>query len=245
MLLRPWIILAALTLARIAFGYQFQTVATIATDMVARFDLSYAQLGGLIGAYNLLGVVAALPLGLLARRFGDRWLLGGGLLLMTVGAGFSAWAPTAFGIGEGPRGGRPRRGRRQRVAGQGDRRTVRGAAVHDRPQHPDLRLPDRARAGSVGLAASPAGLRPASRAADGCSPGGAGAGAVRRKLPRACGCHRHATRFFAAEGRAGVPAGDDRGRDLDSVYGGVLGLRIVFAEQSGGTRVRSGCDRAG
>jgi MFS family permease len=101
MLLRPWIILAALSLARIAFGYQFQTVATIATDMVARFDLSYAQLGGLIGAYNLLGVVTALPLGLLARRFGDRWVLTVGLVLMTGGACYSAWEPTAFGIGSG------------------------------------------------------------------------------------------------------------------------------------------------
>ena len=86
MLLRPWIILAALSLARIAFGYQFQTVATIATDLVGRFDLSYARLGGLIGAYKLLGVFAALPLGLLARRFGDRWVLGVGMALMTGGA---------------------------------------------------------------------------------------------------------------------------------------------------------------
>jgi MFS family permease len=101
MLLRPWIILAALSLARIAFGYQFQTVATIATDLVGRFNLSYARLGGLIGAYNLLGVFAALPLGLLARRFGDRWVLGAGLALMTGGACFSVWEPTAFGIGTG------------------------------------------------------------------------------------------------------------------------------------------------
>jgi MFS family permease len=101
MLLRPWIILAALSLARIAFGYQFQTVATIATDLVGRFDLSYARLGGLIGAYNLLGVFAALPMGLLARRFGDRWVLYAGLALMTAGAAYSAWSPTVFGIGGG------------------------------------------------------------------------------------------------------------------------------------------------
>jgi MFS family permease len=101
MQLRPWVILAALSLARIAFGYQFQTVATIATDMVARFDLTYTQLGGLIGAYNLLGVVTALPLGLLARRFGDRWVLSIGLALMAGGACYSVWQPTAFGIGSG------------------------------------------------------------------------------------------------------------------------------------------------
>ena len=71
MQLRPWIILAALALARIAFGYQFQTIATLATELVHRFGLSYAQLGSLIGTYMLLGVFVALPLGLLGRRFGD------------------------------------------------------------------------------------------------------------------------------------------------------------------------------
>jgi hypothetical protein len=33
-------ILAALALGRIAYGYQFQTVATLATDLVPRFGLS-------------------------------------------------------------------------------------------------------------------------------------------------------------------------------------------------------------
>ena len=101
MSVRPWVILAAISLARVAFGYQFQTVATVATDLVSRFGLSYTQLGGLIGAYNLAGVFAALPLGLLARRFGDRWILGLGLTLMTAGAGYSVWAPTAIGISAG------------------------------------------------------------------------------------------------------------------------------------------------
>ena len=101
MQLRPWIILAALALARIAFGYQSQTVATLATDLVGRFGLSYTQLGSLIGAYSLLGVVGALPLGLLGRRFGDGWVVGGGLALMTVGACFLTLEPTAFGIGAG------------------------------------------------------------------------------------------------------------------------------------------------
>jgi MFS family permease len=101
MQLRPWIILAALALARIAFGYQFQTIATLATDLVQRFDLSYAQIGSLIGSYMLLGVFAALPLGLLGRRFGDRFVLGTGLALMTAGSCISAWAAGPAGIGAG------------------------------------------------------------------------------------------------------------------------------------------------
>jgi MFS family permease len=101
MRLRPWIILAALALGRVAFGYQFQTIATLATDLIARFHLSYAQLGSLIGTYQLLGVFTAIPLGLLASRFGDLWILGTGLALMTAGACISALsdAPTGIAVG--------------------------------------------------------------------------------------------------------------------------------------------------
>jgi MFS family permease len=101
MQLRPWIILAALALARIAFGFQFQTVATLAPDLVQRFGLSYAQLGSLIGSYMLLGVFVALPLGLLGRRFGDRVVLGTGLALMTAGSCVSALADTPTWIAVG------------------------------------------------------------------------------------------------------------------------------------------------
>ena len=90
MAVRPWLILASLAIARIAFGYQFQTVATLGPELVPRFHMSYAALGTLIGAYMLLGVFVALPLGLLGRRFGDRLVLGGGLLLMTAGSCVSA-----------------------------------------------------------------------------------------------------------------------------------------------------------
>ncbi|MGA1348894.1 MAG: hypothetical protein ACO31J_11035, partial [Burkholderiaceae bacterium] len=39
----------------------------------------YSELGAMIGAYMLMGTFAALPLGMLARRIGDRIVLGGGL----------------------------------------------------------------------------------------------------------------------------------------------------------------------
>ncbi len=88
--MRPWFILAALALARIGFGYQFQTVATLGPDLIPRFALSYAAFGALIGAYMLLGCFVALPLGFLGRRYGDRIVLGSGLALMVVGACVSA-----------------------------------------------------------------------------------------------------------------------------------------------------------
>ena len=98
---RPWIILAALATARIAFGYQFQTIATLATDLVSRFNLTYAQLGSLIGTYMLLGTFVALPLGLLGRRFGERWILAIGLALMTIGPCISGWIDGSAAIAAG------------------------------------------------------------------------------------------------------------------------------------------------
>ncbi len=98
---RPWLILAVVALARIGFGYQFQTVATLGPDLVRQFHFDYATLGTLIGAYMLFGAFLALPLGLLARRFGDRLILGSGLALMVLGPIISAAAagPAVIGIG--------------------------------------------------------------------------------------------------------------------------------------------------
>ncbi len=101
MTLRAWIILLALTMGRIGFGYQFQSIATLATDLVPRFALTYAQLGSLIGTYMLLGAVTALPLGLLGRRFGDKLILGAGLALMTLGSAVCAWAASPVGMAVG------------------------------------------------------------------------------------------------------------------------------------------------
>lgn len=101
MSVRPWFILASLALARISFGYQFQTVASLATDLVPRFGLSYSKLGTLIGAYMLLGVFVALPLGVLGRRFGDRIVLGTGLALMVAGPLISGWTDDPSGIALG------------------------------------------------------------------------------------------------------------------------------------------------
>ena len=98
---RPWVVLAAVALARIGFGYQYQTVATLGPDLMRLFQIDYAGLGTLIGAFMLLGGFLALPLGLLARRFGDRLVLGGGLALMVLGPAISAAADGPSGIAIG------------------------------------------------------------------------------------------------------------------------------------------------
>lgn len=81
-----WLILGVLFLARIAMGFQFQTVASTAPFLIERLAIGYAEIGTLIGLYHLPGVVISLPGGLLSRRFGDKLIGGGGIALMVLGS---------------------------------------------------------------------------------------------------------------------------------------------------------------
>lgn len=92
-----WGIVVAIVCARFAFGYQLQTVASLGPELIGRFGISFAQLGALVGAYMLPGIVIALGCGFLAQRVGDRAVLAGGMLLMTLGA-------AAAGLADGPGG---------------------------------------------------------------------------------------------------------------------------------------------
>jgi MFS family permease len=94
-----WGILVAISLARFAFGYQLQTVASLGPDLIAEFNLSFAALGSLVGAYMFPGIIAALACGFLAQMIGDRALLGGGMALMALGGASAALAGGAAGIG--------------------------------------------------------------------------------------------------------------------------------------------------
>ncbi len=94
---RPLVILAAIVLARLGWGYQFQTVGSLGPILIPLFHLNYTTFGKLIGAFLLVGTFAALPLGMAGGRFGDRLILAGGLALMVAGAGVSA-------LGGGPDG---------------------------------------------------------------------------------------------------------------------------------------------
>jgi len=98
---RRWVLVAAISLARVAFGYQFQSLASLGPELLARFGLGYAQLGTLIGLYMAPGILVALPGGLLGRRFGERLVVGGGLLLMLLGSLACALAGGPAGIGAG------------------------------------------------------------------------------------------------------------------------------------------------
>jgi MFS family permease len=81
-----WFLLGVLVTIRTAFGFQFQSVASVSSLMIEDLSINYAEVGTLIGFYMLPGVVIALPSGLLGKRFGDRRVAGYGLVLMVVGA---------------------------------------------------------------------------------------------------------------------------------------------------------------
>jgi predicted MFS family arabinose efflux permease len=98
---RPWLILTAVALARIGFGYQYQTVASLGPDLTRDFQFDYTTLGTLIGVFMWSGAFVALPVGLLARRLGDRVVLGGGLAMMVIGPVVSAAAHDLSAIGIG------------------------------------------------------------------------------------------------------------------------------------------------
>lgn len=80
-----WLVLAVLTLARTAMGFQFQSVPAIAPQLTGEIAMSYAALGTLIGLYLFPGIALALPGGWLGQRFGDKRAVLLGLALMTLG----------------------------------------------------------------------------------------------------------------------------------------------------------------
>jgi len=90
-----WFMLALIFVARVSLGLQFQSIAPVASFLVADLALSYSQLGLLIGLYLLPGTVIALPGGMLGQRFGNRrvalWALG-----FMVGGGLATAASHSF-----------------------------------------------------------------------------------------------------------------------------------------------------
>ena len=87
-----WLV-ASLVLGRVAFGFQFQSVASMGPSLAQQYGLDYAGLGTLIGLFMAPGIVAALPGGMLGRRLGGRALVGSGFVLMTLGGLLAAVAP--------------------------------------------------------------------------------------------------------------------------------------------------------
>ncbi|MGH8668809.1 MAG: MFS transporter, partial [Burkholderiales bacterium] len=81
-----WTILAALSLTRFSFGYQFQSMASVAPMVSGELGLDQVATGTLIGLYWASGVLVSLPGGWLGQRFGDKHAaLAGGVLVVAGG----------------------------------------------------------------------------------------------------------------------------------------------------------------
>jgi predicted MFS family arabinose efflux permease len=64
------------------------------------FGMNYSQIGLFTGMYGLLAIALSIPAGLLAKRFGERLVLSGGLLIVALGLFLLSVAPSflaAFG----------------------------------------------------------------------------------------------------------------------------------------------------
>src|SRR6056297_176275 len=95
--MQRWLILIALTLARISMGVQFQSVAALSPRLTSEAGLGFAAIGTLMGIYLLPGAVAALFGGWAGQKIGDIRTALFGLALMALGgiagallAGFEA-----------------------------------------------------------------------------------------------------------------------------------------------------------
>lgn len=87
---RRWIILGTLFIARTVMGFQFQTVVGASASLRADLGIGLGELGILVGAYMLPGIVVAIPGGTIGRRFGEKRIAVLGLVLMALGGTLTA-----------------------------------------------------------------------------------------------------------------------------------------------------------
>ncbi len=104
-----WAMLGVIFLTRASLGFQFQSIAALTPFLVSAFELTYAEVGLLMGLFMLPGVIIALPGGLLGQRFGSMRVVVSGLVLMVAGGTVVSYAgglhTAAFGRAVGGVGG--------------------------------------------------------------------------------------------------------------------------------------------
>lgn len=88
-----WLILAVLFLARMTMAFQFQSIASISPLIVSGYDVSFGDIGFLIGLYLAPGVLVAIPGGAIALRFGEKRIVALGIVLMLTGGVLTALVP--------------------------------------------------------------------------------------------------------------------------------------------------------
>ena len=79
-----WLILTLLFFSRIGLGFQFQTLGSVAGELVGQLGLNYTEIGSLIGLFMVPGMVLALPAGFAGRFMSDRFIVGLGLIALAA-----------------------------------------------------------------------------------------------------------------------------------------------------------------
>src|SRR5262245_1883116 len=87
-----WVILGVLFLVRFALGYQFQAMGSVGPLLVRDLGIAGADLGLLVGAFMLPGLLLSIPGGVLAQRVGDKPTVLLGIALMIAGGLLSGLA---------------------------------------------------------------------------------------------------------------------------------------------------------
>ncbi len=93
-----WVALALIFITRLALGFQFQSVGSIAPILVDEFQIDFVQVGSLVGAFLFPGAFIAIPGGFLSRRFGDKQVVSCGVILMIAGGLAAGAAPTYWSL---------------------------------------------------------------------------------------------------------------------------------------------------
>ena len=89
-----WVALAIIFASFIQFTLNWFCIIPAFGAIVGELRLSFAQVGGIVGAFIAGYGIAHIPGGSIAERYGMRAAMLLGIAVETAGAGLSAWAPT-------------------------------------------------------------------------------------------------------------------------------------------------------
>ena len=93
-----WLILTGLWLSYLSFGVVVASLAPLVPVIQADLGMSHSAMGSVMGAWQLVYIIAAVPCGILLDRLGARWALTLGVLLVVASAAGRAMAADYWGL---------------------------------------------------------------------------------------------------------------------------------------------------